>query len=100
MLFYFDHSDVSEALTAANTENKKDKGKEKIEEGRFSSKSHENIENGDIPLILFLKLLNQPLFLHSTTHLEQVEWSSIVTINLFFFFFFEMLFREWPVRWS
>ncbi|PON94002.1 Coatomer beta subunit [Trema orientale] len=72
MLFYFDRLNVSEALSAANMENKKGKGKEKIEEGGVSMKSLENIQDGDIPLILFLKLLNQPLFLHSTTHLEQV----------------------------
>ncbi|GMN62344.1 hypothetical protein TIFTF001_031415 [Ficus carica] len=72
MLFFFDRSNVSEVLSAANVENKKDKGKEKVEEGGFSSKSSGNPQDGDIPLILFLKLLSRPLFLHSTGHLEQV----------------------------
>lgn len=72
MLFYFDPSNVPEALSAINVETKKDKGKEIIEEGRFSSKPLENTQDGDIPLILFLKLLNRPLFLRSTAHLEQV----------------------------
>ncbi|GAB2273196.1 E3 ubiquitin-protein ligase upl1 [Dionaea muscipula] len=31
-----------------------------------------NPEDGDSSLILFLKLLNKPLFLHSNAHLEQV----------------------------
>lgn len=72
MLFYFDPSNVPEASTATNVETKKDKGKEIIEEGRFSSQPHGSTQHGDIPLILFLKLLNQPLFLRSTAHLEQV----------------------------
>lgn len=72
MLFYFDPSNVPEASTATNVETKKDKGKEIIEEGRFSSQPLGSTQHGDIPLILFLKLLNQPLFLRSTAHLEQV----------------------------
>ncbi|KAM6552582.1 hypothetical protein CsatB_013344 [Cannabis sativa] len=72
MLFYFDRQNVSEALSTSNVENKKDKGKEKVEEGELSVKSTQTIQDGDIPLILFLKLLNQPLFLQSSTHLEQV----------------------------
>ena len=81
MLFYFDPSNVSEALNAANMEKKKDKGKEKIEDVG-SLNSLENIQDGDIPLRLFLKLLNQPLFLHSTTHLEQVEWTFFLVITI------------------
>lgn len=80
MLFFFDRSNVSEVLSAANVENKKDKGKEKVEEGGFSSKSSGNTQDGDIPLILFLKLLSRPLFLHSTGHLEQVEWALVILI--------------------
>lgn len=75
MLFFFDQSIVSQAVSAT-LENKKDKGKEKIEEGGTT-------QDGDIPLILFLKLLNRPIFLHSTSHLEQVEWN-FCSINFFF----------------
>ncbi|EXB36051.1 E3 ubiquitin-protein ligase UPL1 [Morus notabilis] len=71
MLFFFDNLNVSEALRTANMENK-DKGKGKVEEGGLSSKPSGNTRDGDIPLILFLKLLSRPLFLHSTVHLEQV----------------------------
>jgi hypothetical protein len=58
-------------------ESKKDKGKEKIVEGGFAPLG--NSLDVDVPLILFLKLLNRPLFLRSTAHLEQVDlmsWSS------------------------
>ena len=76
MLFFFDQSIISQALSAANMENKKDKGKEKIEEGGVT-------QDGDIPLILFLKLLKRPLFLHSTSLLEQVEGNFCI-INFFY----------------
>ncbi|XP_048323503.2 E3 ubiquitin-protein ligase UPL1 isoform X3 [Ziziphus jujuba] len=72
MLFYFDYSNIPEALSSIDTGAKKDKGKEIIEEGSFSSKPLGNTQDGDIPLILLLKLLNRPLFLRSTAHLEQV----------------------------
>ncbi|KAK8313240.1 hypothetical protein V6Z12_D01G095700 [Gossypium hirsutum] len=70
MLFHYDPSILSEPLSPQNPETKKDKGKEKIIDGD-ASKPLGNSQ-GDIPLILFLKLLNRPLFLLSTTHLEQV----------------------------
>ena len=76
MLFFFDQSIISQALSAANMENKKDKGKEKIEEGGVT-------QDGDSPLILFLKLLKRPLFLHSTSLLEQVEGNFCI-INFFY----------------
>jgi E3 ubiquitin-protein ligase HUWE1 len=47
-----------------------DKGKEKIDDGGDSLKPLGDTD--DFPLILFLKLLNRPLFLRSTAHLEQV----------------------------
>ena len=79
MLFFFDQSIISQALRATAMDNKKDKGKERIECG--------NTKDGDIPLILFFKLLNRPLFLHGTSHLEQVEWNfcSMSFVYLFFF---------------
>ncbi|XP_059440839.1 E3 ubiquitin-protein ligase UPL1 isoform X2 [Corylus avellana] len=72
MLFYFDPVLVPEPLSPICIESKKDKGKEKIVEGGFASKPLGNSLDGDVPLILLLKLLNRPLFLRSTAHLEQV----------------------------
>jgi hypothetical protein len=77
MLFYFDPLLVPEPLSSICMESKKDKGKEKIVEGGFAPLG--NSLDVDVPLILFLKLLNRPLFLRSTAHLEQVDlmsWSS------------------------
>ena len=79
MLFYFDPVLVPEPLSPICMESKKDKGKEKIVEAGFASKPLGSSLDGDVPLILFLKLLNRPLFQRSTAHLEQVElisWSS------------------------
>ncbi|KAJ6966039.1 E3 ubiquitin-protein ligase UPL1 isoform X3 [Populus alba x Populus x berolinensis] len=70
MLFYLDPSIVSEPLSPKYLETKMDKGKEKIDDGGDSLKPLGDAD--DIPLILFLKLLNRPLFLRSTAHLEQV----------------------------
>ena len=72
LLFFFDSSLVPEALNADTSETKKDKGKEKMLEGDNQSNSLGCSEKGDISLILFLKLLSQPLFLRSIAHLEQV----------------------------
>lgn len=72
ILFYFGSSLVPESLHPKHLETKKDKGKEKIvEQGDLSNPVGISGE-GDIPLLLFLKLLNQPLFLRSIAHLEQV----------------------------
>ncbi|KAF2288944.1 hypothetical protein GH714_022947 [Hevea brasiliensis] len=70
MLFYLDPSIVPEHLSPNYLEAKMDKGKEKIEGGGDPSKPLVNAD--DVPLILFLKLLNRPLFLRSNAHLEQV----------------------------
>lgn len=69
ILFYFDPSHLSESLALNYYEAKKDKGKEKIMEGAASS---ENVQEEDISLVVFLKLLKRPLFLRSIAHLEQV----------------------------
>ncbi|KAJ7969420.1 E3 ubiquitin-protein ligase UPL1 [Quillaja saponaria] len=71
MLFYFDPLIFPESLNLC-METKKEKGKEKIMEGEPLSKPSGNSRAWDIPLILFLKLLNRPLLLRSTSHLEQV----------------------------
>ncbi|XVE50857.1 hypothetical protein DITRI_Ditri01bG0197700 [Diplodiscus trichospermus] len=71
MLFHYDPSILSEPLRPKNSESKKDKGKEKIMDG-VASQPLGNSPEGDDPVILFLKLLNRPLILRSTAHLEQV----------------------------
>ncbi|KAM7504309.1 hypothetical protein LguiB_003213 [Lonicera macranthoides] len=71
ILFYLDPLLIPESSNPIFLETKKDKGKEKIVEGDLSSPVQSHHE-GDIPLILLLKLLNQPLFLRSIAHLEQV----------------------------
>ncbi|KAF2305548.1 hypothetical protein GH714_006673 [Hevea brasiliensis] len=70
MMVYLDPSIVPEHLGPKYLESKMDKGKEKIESGGDASKSLVNAD--DVPLILFLKLLNRRHFLCSTAHLEQV----------------------------
>lgn len=72
LLFFFDSSLVPESLSIKTSEAKKDKGKEKMLEGDDLPNSLACSGKGDIPLILFLKLLRQPLFLRSIAHLEQV----------------------------
>ncbi|CAH1444286.1 unnamed protein product [Lactuca virosa] len=67
LLFYFDSSLVPDSLSLKYHDKKNDKGKEKVVEGGGGSGS-----DGDIPILLFVKLLNQPLFLRSIAHLEQV----------------------------
>lgn len=71
MLFNFDRSIISEPSSSCR-DTMKDKGKEKVSEGEPSKKSVWDFEAPDVPLIIFLKLLNRPLFLRSSAHLEQV----------------------------
>ncbi|KAK1274353.1 E3 ubiquitin-protein ligase UPL1 [Acorus gramineus] len=79
LLFYFDSSLVPEsAITTRHENNEKDKGK--TVEG-LSGSGLETSQKGDIPLILFLKLLNRPLFLRSNAHLEQVMVLVQVVVN-------------------
>ncbi|XP_068643121.1 E3 ubiquitin-protein ligase UPL1-like isoform X2 [Aristolochia californica] len=75
ILFYFDAPSPSECPNLAQS-NDKEKGKEKMEEEMLESS-----QKGDIPLILFLKLLNRPLFLRSSAHLEQVMGLLQVVVN-------------------
>ncbi|GFZ12610.1 LOW protein: E3 ubiquitin ligase-like protein [Actinidia rufa] len=72
ILFHFDFSPIPDYSFSRDSEIKKDKGKEKIEEGGDLSNFSVNIQRGDVPLILLLKLLGQPLFIRSSAHLEQV----------------------------
>ncbi|TXG67972.1 hypothetical protein EZV62_009247 [Acer yangbiense] len=80
MLFYFDSSIVLDSLSPKYSETK-GKGKEKILDGETSSEHQGNFEDGIVPLILYLKLLNRPLFLRSTAHLEQVMGLLGVIVN-------------------
>ncbi|GJV31724.1 hypothetical protein Tco_1392124 [Tanacetum coccineum] len=70
LLFYFDSSLVPESLNSSYHDKKNDKGKEKVIEGGEISQPVGS--EGDIPILLFVKLLKQPLFLRSIAHLEQV----------------------------
>lgn len=68
ILFHFEQSIPDSSSSSMAHMN--GKGKEKVIEGGPSPKPTGTLE-GDVPLVLFLKLLNQPLFLRSTAHLEQ-----------------------------
>ncbi|XAR67356.1 Ubiquitin--protein ligase [Bertholletia excelsa] len=72
ILFYFDPSLIPDYSNSKDSDIKRDKGKEKIEEGENRLDLLSMYQRGDVPLVLFLKLLSQPLFLHSSGHLEQV----------------------------
>ncbi|KAK3425256.1 hypothetical protein EUGRSUZ_F02042 [Eucalyptus grandis] len=71
MLFYFDFSLLRELSSPSHADAKSHKGKEKIVEGGVSSDGFQ-IQDGDVPLVLFLKLLNRSMFSRGTTHFEQV----------------------------
>lgn len=83
ILFYFDSSLASESSTNSHVDSEKEnKGKEKICYKKDSLVT-ESFLKFNIPLILFLKLLNRPLFLRSSAHLEQVIRSFIdISINI------------------
>ncbi|XP_061367762.1 E3 ubiquitin-protein ligase UPL1-like [Gastrolobium bilobum] len=70
MLFHFDQSIISNS-SSTFIGHMNEKGKEKVIEGGPSLK-FSGTHAEDVPLVLFLKLLNRPLFLRSTAHLEQV----------------------------
>ncbi|KAI3466413.1 hypothetical protein Pfo_023076 [Paulownia fortunei] len=72
LLFHFEASNIPESANVNHSKGKNDKSKDKIigEEHHLSlSGSSQNL---DVPLLLLLKLLSQPLFLRSIGHLEQV----------------------------
>ncbi|KAH9607668.1 hypothetical protein KSS87_011637, partial [Heliosperma pusillum] len=70
-LFYFERS-LLPPFTEKLVETKKGKGKEKVEEIGATLNFIEGSEEGSIPLVLLLKLLNRPLFRRSIAHIEQV----------------------------
>ncbi|KAL2630710.1 hypothetical protein R1flu_015396 [Riccia fluitans] len=63
---------TSETSPAKLHDTKKEKGKAKLIDGSGPPEEHEQKLKGEIPLILLLKLLNQPLYSRSSAHLEQV----------------------------
>eukprot|EP01018_Ginkgo_biloba_P023206 Gb_26785 [translate_table: standard] len=81
LLFYMEPYATLETSSRTALELKKEKGKEKVLDGPSSSCSSERAQKGEIPLISLLKLLNQPLFLRSSAHLEQVMGLLDVVLN-------------------
>lgn len=79
ILFYFDSSLTSDS-PSKHVDAKDEKGKEKFFEAKYSL-DVESSSNSDIPIVLFLKLLNRPLFLRSSAHLEQVMGLLQVVVN-------------------
>ncbi|KAI3769136.1 hypothetical protein L6452_00236 [Arctium lappa] len=72
ILFYFDTSHFLESLNPRYHDKKNNKGKEKVIEGcEMVYPAGLSIES-DVPILLFVKLLNHGIFLRSTAHLEQV----------------------------
>lgn len=81
LLFYFELSIIPEWSDVKCSE-KRDKGKEKIV-GGDSLNPFGSSHKGDVPLVLFLKLLNRPLFLRSIAHLEQVGYSQASFVSYY-----------------
>ncbi|XXG72650.1 hypothetical protein AAC387_Pa07g1701 [Persea americana] len=81
ILFYFDLPSSPESLSPVHLETKNEKGKEKVIDEMSPLDQPEISSKGDIPLILFLKLLSRPLFLRSSAHLEQVMGLLQVVVN-------------------
>ncbi|XP_020586141.1 E3 ubiquitin-protein ligase UPL1-like isoform X2 [Phalaenopsis equestris] len=72
ILFNFEVLSPSEPSSCKpSSEVRSDKAKERICE-QNGALTLESSQKGDAPLVLFLKLLNRPLFLRSNVHLEQV----------------------------
>ncbi|BFI34167.1 E3 ubiquitin-protein ligase HUWE1 [Marchantia polymorpha subsp. ruderalis] len=75
-------SSTSESSAAKVHDAKKEKGKAKVVDGPAVHEEPEPKPKGEIPLILLLKLLNQPLYSRSSAHLEQVMGLlEVVTTN-------------------
>lgn len=72
LLFHYEGSNIPEISHINHSEGKNGKGKDKIigVEGHLSNTASSQKE--DVPLILLLRLLSEPLFLRSIAHLEQV----------------------------
>lgn len=73
ILLYLDQPLKLVLLSHSLVDSRKEKGKGKLSEGSTFNGLSEASQKGEIPLILFLKLLRQQLFLRSNAHLEQVQ---------------------------
>ncbi|OIW00674.1 hypothetical protein TanjilG_09643 [Lupinus angustifolius] len=71
MMFRFDQSVIPDCSRSFMIHMMNEKGKDKVIEGEPSPEPS-GTRAEDVPLILFLKLLNRPLFLRSAAHLEQI----------------------------
>lgn len=72
LLFHFESSNIPDFAHTNQSEGKNTKGKDKITGEQHLMHISESSENKDVPLILLLRLLSEPLFLRSIAHLEQV----------------------------
>lgn len=72
LLFHFEGSNIPDFAYTNQPEGKNIKGKDKIIGGQHHVYVSGSSENKDVPLILLLRLLSEPLFLRSIAHLEQV----------------------------
>ncbi|KAL8033396.1 hypothetical protein ABFX02_13G156500 [Erythranthe guttata] len=72
LLFHFEGSNIPEFSHINHLEGKNEKGKDKIIGGQSHPSVSGSSQEGNIPLILLLRLLSEPLFLRSIAHLEQV----------------------------
>ncbi|KEH31409.1 E3 ubiquitin-protein ligase UPL1-like protein [Medicago truncatula] len=79
MLFHFDQS-IADSSNSSMT-HMNGKGKEKVIEEGPSPKSSKTLAEA-VPLVFFMKLLNKPLFLRSTAHLEQVMGLIQVVVDI------------------
>lgn len=80
LLFYMDSSPILESTSQTPAISIEEKGKGKVDEVPYVPVSG-GTEKGKTPLILLLKLLNQPLFSRSSAHLEQVMGLLEVIMN-------------------
>lgn len=72
LLFYFDSSSLAFKYPSSTLlDQTVNKGKEKISDAMVTSNLLDSSLKEHRPLLLFLKLLNRPLFLRSSVHLEQ-----------------------------
>lgn len=72
LLFHFENSNIPDFAYTNQSEVKNAKGKEKVSGGPHHTYVSGSTEDKDVPLILLLRLLSEPLFLRSIAHLEQV----------------------------
>ncbi|KAK4491779.1 hypothetical protein RD792_002554 [Penstemon davidsonii] len=72
LLFHFKASNIPESANINYSKEKNDKGKDKVSREEHHHSLSGSPQSGEVPLILLLRLLGQPLFIRSVVHLEQV----------------------------